>query len=177
MRPKLIKTSIFQTTTTFLKYTFFISLLFLFIHSMGQTYYFTSNYFEAPNLYDIWEPFDKITHSLGGMFFISMVLLLNFRSTFRVKAIISLFVLMWIGIFWEIIEFGIAPFMNWMSFDFTDMAVDLYMDFLGASTSLMFYLITMIKFKGVKKFEWRRRHKSDSVRSKTTRRKTSRRNA
>ncbi len=132
----------FETSYNWIIFTIFVSLLALFIHSAGQTMFFTHGYFEEPNLYHTWDRFDEITHPLSSCAMTAIILKFNLPMSFRKKWIVSLIAGMISGVFWEILEFIAVPF-GLVRMTFVDTLLDLHQDFYGSALAILLYIIIM----------------------------------
>lgn len=132
----------FETSYNWIIFTICISFLALFIHTAGQTMFFTHGYFEEPNLYHTWDRFDEITHSLSSCAMTSILLNFNLPMSFRKKWIISLIIGMIFGVLWEILEL-FASMYNLVRVTFVDTLLDLHQDFYGSALSVLIYVQIM----------------------------------
>lgn len=132
----------FETSNNWIIFTICISFLALFIHTAGQTMFFTHGYFEEPNLYHTWDRFDEITHSLSSCAMTSILLNFNLPMSFRKKWIISLIFGMIFGVLWEILEL-FASLYDLVRVTFVDTLLDLHQDFYGSALSVLIYVQIM----------------------------------
>jgi hypothetical protein len=136
----------FETSYNWILFTIFVSLFAVFIHSAGQTMFFSHGYFEEPNLYHTWDRFDEITHPLSSCAMTSIILNFNLPTSFRKKWIIALVFGIIFGVLWEILEFLAVPF-GLVRMTFVDTMLDLHQDFYGSALSVLFYVVTMRESK------------------------------
>ena len=100
----------FETSSLWIKFTLGVSFFALFIHSAGQTMFFSHGYFEEPNLYHTWDRFDEVTHPLSSCAITSIILNFNLPLSFRKKWFIALIFGIIGGISWELLEYAVAPY-------------------------------------------------------------------
>jgi len=89
------------------------------------------------SLYWIWQPFDLVTHFLGGAWVSLMALWIIFFSDFTPPSwrrfsmlTVALVAVLVVGLLWELFEF-VAEVPNWVIY-YQDTALDLIMDVLGS---------------------------------------------
>lgn len=136
-----------ETSPFFIYITAITTLLAVLVHLTAQTYFFTSSYFEEPNLYDVWPRIDEITHALSAMALTAVLCNFNLPS-FRWKWIITLIFSFILGSLWETAEYLTAPYWGWIKIATSDTLLDLWQDFLGASFMVLLYSHLVRKPRG-----------------------------
>ncbi|MEM3608713.1 MAG: hypothetical protein QW238_07620 [Candidatus Bathyarchaeia archaeon] len=128
-----------ETTRAWVGTTLIMASLALLVHLTAQTYFFTSNYFEPPNLYDVWPRIDQVTHALSAMALTATLCNFNLPYSLRRKWIVGLGLSFILGLLWEGAEYLTAPQWGWIRIATADTLLDLWQDFLGSSFAVLLY--------------------------------------
>lgn len=128
-----------ETSEVFIYITIAISLTAVLVHLTAQTFFFTSSYFEEPNLYHIWPRIDQITHALSAMALTAVLCNFNLPYSLKKKWVVGLALSFVLGLLWEAAEYLTAPYWGWIKIATADTLLDLWQDFLGASFSVLLY--------------------------------------
>ena len=119
----------------------FLIFLILALHLGATVFYWYSS---------LWW-FDMLLHFLGGVWlFLALVWLLGIRE-FNFKSIFKImFLLLVVGVLWELYEIVVNDTITRNPFNLLDTSLDLFFDLLGGAVAMLFFRKTMpIKGAGV----------------------------
>lgn len=128
-----------ETNTSWIVTSLLLTVLAVLVHLAAQTCFFTSSYFEPPNLYDVWPRIDQVTHALSSMALTAALCNFNLPYSLRRKWIVGLGLSFILGLFWEGLEYLTAPHWGWIRIATADTLLDLWQDFLGSSFAVLLY--------------------------------------
>ncbi|MGC8850237.1 MAG: hypothetical protein ACP5QI_07170 [Candidatus Bathyarchaeia archaeon] len=129
----------FETTRLWITVTLILGFSAVMVHVTAQTYFFTSSYFEEPNLYHVWPRIDEVTHALSSMALTAALCNFNLPHSLRRKWIVGLSLSFIFGLFWEAMEYLTAPYWGWIKISLSDTLLDLWQDLLGAGFAVLLY--------------------------------------
>jgi len=136
---------ILETNRSFIIFTGFVCFLAGFIHFLGHTMFFTTGFFEEPNLYTVWPRFDQITHSLSSCAVTSFILNFNLPLSFKKKWSVALLFGIFLSFLWEAWEYISFYFLSnvfhWINISNIDTLLDFHQNFYGAVLAILVYTI------------------------------------
>ena len=133
---------IFETTKKYVLFTLFFWFIALLTHIIAHTNFFSHEFFEEPNLYNVSETgwfVSPITHSLSSLAITATVLNFNLPLSFNKKWIIAFIVGVCSGLIWEVGEVLVAPVMNWVVISPLDTILDIIQNFYGSALAILLY--------------------------------------